>query len=374
VTRAPSVLVFYPFFPTYRQSILESLETVSDANFHFVAGVRGRAGITSLTESNFPALAALPTRRLGSISVNPGVVRLALRSEYDSVIVAPATLSLSVWAVLLLRAMTGKRTYLWGQCGKPAATGLKRFAQEVMNRLATGLLVYGESEQIGATAWGTRAAKVHIVNNAVEHTSALGELGEFEFYRLLGERGIGKALPEAEIRMTYIGRVSHEKRIDSFLEALVLLREEFPRLKATIVGEGAARVDIQERVSREGLPVEVLGAIHDAKRLEEIFARTTVVVAPSEIGLLAVQSLQHAVPVLYGDNPLRNGSEVEALTLNINAGKFRPADPDAIAESVASWLRRAPDMNVREYREATLSALTRWSPQSVAGRIVAVVR
>lgn len=367
------VLVYYPFFPTYRRGILEALSQRSDIKFDFAAGVRGRAGIKSLSVRDYPPLRELRTRRLGEISTNPGVIRLALDSKYGAVILAPATLSLSVWSVLVLRRLKARRTYLWGQCGKPGAKGLKRLAQEVMNRLATGLLVYGESEREGATSRGTDATKVRIVNNAVEHEGTVDQLSPAEFNAASLRRGIGSIAPVLDITIAYVGRVSPQKRVDALVDAVQLLQEDYPHLKATIVGDGTALPGLRQRVRAERLPIELLGALHDSGGLSQVLESATLVVAPSEIGLLAVDALLHGVPVLYGDNPLNNGPEVEALTLGVNAATFAPGDARAIADAVAAWIARTPHIDPDIYREATIGALDRWSPESVASNIAAAV-
>ncbi|WP_166786038.1 glycosyltransferase family 4 protein [Cryobacterium lyxosi] len=367
------VLVFYPFFPTYRRSILETLAQRTDIKFNFAAGVQGRAEIQSLSVDDFPHLHQLRTRKLGQVSLNPGAVRIALCSKYDTVILAPATLSVSVWCILILRRLNSRNTYLWGQCGKPGATGLKRRTQEVMNRLATGLLVYGESERNGATSHGTPATKVQIVNNAVEHEGSVSQLGPTEFDATSSRRGIGNDAPNLPISIAFVGRITPQKRLDALVDAVQLLSQKYPLITATIVGDGTALPALRQRVKTGKLPVQFLGAIHDSERLRQVFESATIVVAPSEIGLLAVDAMLHGVPVLYGDNPLKNGPEVEALTLGVNAATFTPGDPRSIADAVEMWISRAPHIKPATYREAAITALRTWSPESVALNIAAAV-
>lgn len=372
-TSTQKFLIFYPFFPTYRLAILEALAGRQDVSFEFAAGCRGRAGIKSLNAADFSDLLELRTRRIGPFSSNPGALRLSLNSKFDAVVIAPATLSVSVWSILIARRLRARETYLWGQCGKPGARGPKRFVQEAMNRLATGLLVYGESEREGATSRGTSMDKVHIVNNAVEHPGTHDWLSSDEFDAESFRRGIGNATPLTDINVAYIGRVSPQKRVDALVDAVRLLRGDYPNLKATIVGDGAALPGLRERVDAERLPIELLGAIHDSAGVTRVLSGATVVVAPSEIGLLAVDALLHGVPVLYGDNRLGNGPEVEALTLGVNAQTFSPGDPGAIADAISSWITGAPAIDPVSYREVTLRASKRWSPDKVASKITAAI-
>jgi glycosyltransferase involved in cell wall biosynthesis len=369
-----SVLIFYPFFPTYRQGILQALARRPELGFFFAAGTRGRAGIKSLTKAEFSDLRELRAFRFRGVSIHLGILRESLSSKHDVVVVAPATLSITVWGILFLRRLFRRQTFLWGQCGKPGDIGLKRAVQEVTNRLATGLLVYGESERAGAIAWGTNPRKVFVVNNAVEHPGVVAIQSRSEFDSASFARGVGNPTSVTDVVVTYVGRVSHQKRVGALIDAVKLLSNDFPRLRAIIVGDGAALQEIRERVHRENLPVEILGAIHDSDELSQILTSTTLVVAPSEIGLLAIDAVQHGIPVLYGDNPLNNGPEVEALTLGVNAATFAPGDPNAIAAAIVDWMARAPSIDPAHYRDATISAIEIWSPENVAANIASALQ
>src|SRR5699024_3163343 len=103
----------------------------------------------------------------GPFSWDHKVFRKAVSKHFTTVILAPAVSSVTTWATLVFRKLLRRKTLLWGQCGKPGDRTFKRLLQEVMNRMATGLLVYGSIEEAGAVELGTPSDKIHRVHNAV---------------------------------------------------------------------------------------------------------------------------------------------------------------------------------------------------------------
>lgn len=367
---ASRVLIYYFGFPHYREEILKSLQLRSDVDAVLLSGTASKASIATLSETELPDMKVVPTVKLGNATWDRGAFWQGLSRRWDAVILGPATTSLSTWAILAVRRLLRRHTYLWGQCGRPGDKSLKRLVQEIMNRLASGLLVYGHAEASAATELGMNPSKVHVVNNATQSNTSMLSSAESATVLAHAQEMARQALRSGELRLAYVGRLVSAKRPEVLLQAARKLREEFPRLIVDIVGGGKEA----ERLHRE-YPEDFIrfrGWLYPGLERDAVFTNATLIVSPYHMGLLAIDALRFGVPVLVPDNE-KNASEVEALTLDVNSLAFRAGDPDALVDAVRRWLNLAPQIGSEQFNEARTRALSIWSPEAVAQRIIDVV-
>lgn len=369
---AGRVLVYYFAFPRYRREILRSLERTLPGEIDMVSGSTSRANIVALDSADVTALDVVPSVKLGPVSWDRGVLRRAVGQRYGVVVLGPATLSVTTWLILLGRRLRGRRTFLWGQCGKFGDRSMKRRIQEAMNRLATGLLVYGENEAIAATQLGLERGRVHVVRNATRSNSdvLVGDDSEHQFARL--HAAAEAARTRGEVRLLFVGRVNRDKRLSVLLEAAQnLRRSHYANLSIDVIGDGDAREELQAAYPHGW--ARFRGWVYEEEDLNRYFAEATFVCSPYDMGLVAIDALRAGTPVLIPDNPF-NGPEVEALTPGVNAMHFAAGDAHALAEAVVSWIAGAEDLGLDRYREARRSALSLWDPAAVAAGIRDAVR
>jgi glycosyltransferase involved in cell wall biosynthesis len=364
------VLVYYFAFPHYRAEILKELNQRGNGDIVFAAGTVGRVSIKPLTSQDIDFLTELESVHIGPFNWQRGIVRRALSRDMDAVVLGPSTVSLTTWVILLGRRLMSRKTYLWGQCGKPGERTVKRYVRKAMNRLAHGLLVYGQGEATAAIELGTSPLKVHIVNNATHHNHEYitPELGK-EIYQRFQQR-TREALEDRCLVLTYVGRLTEGKRIPVLLEAARQLYPRYEHLRVRVVGGGSGEEELKEKYSDPY--IDYLGWINDSAELNKVLQDSTLIVAPFELGLLAIDALRAGVPILMPDYP-RNGSEVEALTEEVNSIRFASGDSASIVEAVERWLRIAPGITESEYTEARETTLRMWSPGSVARKILAAL-
>ena len=359
-------LVYYFGFPHYRREILGALRQLQEPSFEFISGQTSRANIATLSEGDVEGLTTVRSIRVGPVSWDRGVVRRAAGARYSTVILGPATLSLSTWAVLVARRIRGRRTFLWGQCGRFGDRSLKRRIQELMNRLATGVLVYGENEAVAATQMGLDASRVSVVNNATSSNADQLRANDSDEVLDRAKRAAMIANETGDLRLLFVGRLNGDKRLEVLLAAAEALRPRFPRLVVDLVGDGDARESLRERFPGEW--VRFHGWIYDDEKLRGLFQSTTLVCSPYHMGLLAIDALRAGTPVLVPNNPL-NGSEVEALTPAVNSVRFDPGSEESLVEAVATWFSVVETLDSEVYRQARESALSTWDPPGVANAI-----
>lgn len=363
-------LFYYFAFPHYRLEILKELNAQSDGTALFTAGTESKANIKVLTAEDIPFLHELKTTKLGPFTWQHGIFRRALTKEFDNVVLGPATTSLTTLAIVIGRRIMGRPTFLWGQNGRLGEHTPKRYIQEILNRLVTGLLVYGEAEAAAAGELGTPARKVHIVNNATHRNDNFTDKeSSIDAFQRLQKR-IKEASESGKVTLSYVGRLTHDKKIDVLLSAARQLHHKYPNLRVNIIGGGDAETLLKEEFTEPYF--HFLGWVYDNKSLNAIIEESTLMVSPFHQGLMAVDALRIGVPVLIPDNPL-NGSEVEALTENINSLRFTPGSSQSLSAAVDRWFEIAPTISEDDYKRARIEALKRWSPEGVAQKILKVI-
>lgn len=361
------VLIYYFGFPHYRRVILELLADAEGLSVDLVSGSSTRAGIAVVQPGEIAALEHVSTWRIGPISWDRGIVSRAVSSTYSCVVVGPAVASISTWTIVSLRAILGRRTLLWGVSGKPGERSIKRVLQEVMSRLSSGLLVYGRLEEAGATELGLDPRKVERVHNATAaQTDVVGHREAWERVQsslVAAEKG--------QLSLVFAGRLNPDKNVSAVLEAARLLRRDFPLVRAVIIGDGPDRSRLRAAYAEDCFVFT--GAIYDSALLERYLAEATIVVSPSTLGLLALDAVRVGTPTVIPDN-LMNGSEVDALTLGVNASKFHHDSAEDMAKAVRSLISSMRQVTFDEYSNARDRGIREWSPAFVAGRIAAAMR
>lgn len=361
----PTVMIFYPFFPVYRRAILAELEGVLGSRLKLIATTRSKAGIPALQATDIPHCRMVAGIRIGPTTYECVPLINACSRQIDWVVVAPATLSITTWIILLVRRLRGLNTALWGQCGKPGARGPKRLVQELMNRLASRLLVYGQSEADGATELGTSLSKCRIVGNASGLSEPTDE-AKFDGSRWIRPNTASDRWPT----IAYVGRITAPKQLDTLVHAVAIVAREHRSAHLSLVGDGEALPDILALAHELGVSTSALGSVYDKSQLADYFSEVDLVVSPQEIGLLAIDALSHRKIVIYPDNPRANGPEASALVDNINAVRVHPGKSEDIAAAILASLSPNAHWDWGQADLTTLDALPKWSPSYVASRII----
>ena len=99
----------------------------------------------------------------------------------------------------------------------------------------------------------------------------------------------------------YVGRIQERKGVDLALRAFAKLKRETKddKLRFMIVG-GGDKEPLVKVAQEEGIAndVEFTGAIHDQKKLGEVFSKAYAYVSPGHVGLGVLHSLACGVPVI----------------------------------------------------------------------------
>jgi glycosyltransferase involved in cell wall biosynthesis len=157
------------------------------------------------------------------------------------------------------------------------------------------------------------------------------------------------------MRVVYLGRLAHYKRIDVMLRALAELRPRFPDLEVVIIGRGPAQAKLEALAGEVGLAecTRFTGFVSDSER-DELVAGARVCVCPSEKegwGLTVIEANAVGTPVVAADAPgLRDSVRHEETGYLVTTG-----DIDGFADRIGALLE--DEAGWRQMAEAAL----KWS-------------
>lgn len=203
-------------------------------------------------------------------------------NEYDYVIVTP-NLRVLNFMPLYGKKYRGK-TLAWGHLkGCTSANPLAACLRRPLLRKMNALIFYESGTRDEFLEKGFPCEKLFVANNTqyVEPETVI--------------RGVTKEY------FLYVGRIQERKGVDLALRAFAKLKHEVKngRLKFVIVG-GGDRDPLLRVAKEEGIAdaVEFTGAIHDQKKLGEVFSKAYAYVSPGHVGLGVLHSLACGVPVI----------------------------------------------------------------------------
>jgi len=106
----------------------------------------------------------------------------------------------------------------------------------------------------------------------------------------------------APFTLGVVARLSHEKGIDSLLEAMPLILRAHPTLRLLIVGEGEQRKTLERLASTLSInPVITWAGLQPKESLPHWYAQMDMVIVPSRFegfGLSAIEAMSYALPVV----------------------------------------------------------------------------
>jgi alpha-1,6-mannosyltransferase len=137
-------------------------------------------------------------------------------------------------------------------------------------------------------------------------------------------------------------RLSPEKRPELAVHALAVLLQRGIAARLVVAGSGPREDALRAETERLGLPVTMLGFVHDRARLSALLATADVVLAPGPIetfGLAALEALASGTPVV--------AARTSALAEIVGPDAGAVADPTAQALAAAVTTVLARDVRQR---------------------------
>ncbi len=353
------VLVVYPYMPHYRYGVFTALDQLPGFDFAFASDVEGIDGIPALPASAVRRHTTLPSRRVGRATWQRGLIGLVLKNRYDVVILAGDASHLSTWIAAAILRVLHRRVMFWTIGWTRPEAGLKRFVRLAFYHLANRLLLYGNvGFELGA-AHGYPAERMSIIRNS-----------QVAPPRALRERDAGPANQAARLNLASespvvgaIIRLIPVKRLDLLISAARVLKNRGTPITVVLAGDGPGREALEKQAAAFEVDLRLLGAIYDPELIEELYARFDLTVVPAAVGLTAIQSLRHGVPVVSDDDAYSQMPEWDAIIEGKTGGHFRKHDAESLADSIQQWLYRVEKGRATVAINCRSEVAANWTPE-----------
>jgi len=231
------------------------------------------------------------------------------------------------------------------------------------------IIAVSETIHQGLLETGIRPDRVLTINNASPPRDVADTAGDSAFYRNRARQEFGLAADDFVIGI--IGRLSEEKGVRYFLDALSLLKSSGLRARGLIVGDGPDDVLLRGYAESLGLRESALFAGF-RRDMAPVYAAVDCIALPSlteGIPMVVLEAFAHDRPVVA----TRVGGVPEIITDGRDGFLVDPRRPDLMAEKI---MRVAGDRALRAELTArgrdTLA--TRFDPEIWARKIEAVYR
>jgi phosphatidylinositol alpha-1,6-mannosyltransferase len=178
-----------------------------------------------------------------------------------------------------------------------------------------------------------------------------------------------------------VGRLVPRKGQDKLIDALALLRSEFPRLHLVLIGEGRLATGLYDRAQKCGVGerVHLTGALTD-NAMKEWLRAADVFASPCRsrwaglevegFGIVFAEAALAGLPVIAGDS----GGAPEAVVQGDTGLVVDGHSAQQVAAALASVLRRTPEQRRDMGARGRELALARHTPAVVGERYRELLR
>ncbi len=177
--------------------------------------------------------------------------------------------------------------------------------------------------------FGVPAERLHVVHPGVDVAR----------YRPRTRKPDTSADGRPEFRMLSVGRLEHRKGHDLVIEAMAVLRDEFPDLRYHIVGDGPERTTLEQQIVRLNLSdvVTLLGAVSE-QHLQVEFGDADLFILPTRqephdfegFGIVFLEAAAAGLAVIAG----RSGGVAEAVEHGRTGMVLDAVDVPAVTHAV----------------------------------------
>lgn len=261
-----------------------------------------------------------------------------------------------VWALLIFRRLSNRKTILWGHAWPRAGKGSKSdLLRHGMRTLASFLVTYTVT-QADELSMFHPDKRIFAAPNAIYY-----------------EREFGFDPSSRRDAIIYVGRMQSEKKVHVLVSAFEIAARTDSSIRLILVGDGQdfeaikALVLAAEATDR----IELLGHIDNYDQLKALYGRAIVSVSPGYVGLSITQSLAFGVPMIISD-PEPHSPEIEAAEWGVNASTFPSGDAPALAERIAEFTVSSDDWR-KDGNGISSRAASRYSAEAMAQGLISAL-
>lgn len=358
-----SILLVYPHVAHYRRAVLRLLEADRRLSLTVAAAETSvEPGIDLVPLSHFQDSRVLHHAIVGPFVWQHGVLRLALRSKHEVVIYMGAAHYLSTWLAAAISRARGKRVHLWTIGWHGPDRGPKRLIRLAFYRIAHSLLLYGTWGRDYGAAAGYPDCRMRVVGNSVSEATSEVDIAAGR-----------QKQPSETYTFGAVLRLTPVKEMHRLIEAASDLMQRGTRVSVLIAGDGPEKPRLTRLARERGVTATFMGAIYTASELKSFYEQVDATVVPGAIGLTAIQSLAHGVPVVTHDERSSQMPEAEAIRHQVTGVLFDKNSAYGLTDALESVVRMSNEQRVEMAQNCLAEVQSRWTPESSAARIVEAV-
>jgi glycosyltransferase involved in cell wall biosynthesis len=265
-------------------------------------GERISLGGVDLNYHRYPYELIFPGSYTG-VSTYQRVKALVLRAWQTKadVVVMPGYERIEYWAMLFTLVLRGKPRAVFcdSTAYDRARRPLKSLAKQIFFARCDGFFGYGIRSREYLMQYGVPSEKIYF------RCQAAALPLDYSEDAALTHRLTSAPKPSDAPRYLYVGRLSHEKGLDTLLEAMAVVVKQYPQAQLNIVGAGALKEPLQQASKLAGLECNVhfLGSM-GIEKLAEQYAAATAMVLPSTSepwGLVVNEALSMGCPSIVSN-------------------------------------------------------------------------
>jgi glycosyltransferase involved in cell wall biosynthesis len=322
------IAIIYTHLPHYRVPVFRALIESECFEYNFFYDPRG-IDTTILSGSLGRGVYPIRTIKIGPLVFQPAIFKLAFFSTYDAFILLGNPYIVTNWFGALIMRMRKKKVLMWTHGWIRSNEGAKGVARLIFYKLADALLLYGERGRDIALNKGILENNIHVIYNSLD----------YGFQKKIRDN-LDVSIPRERFFL-FVGRITKEVRLEIAIRALSILRLNQVNAKMIIVGDGEEQVNLRRLAQDLQLNIEFSHAIYDEAVLASLFLKTTAVVSPGKVGLLAVHALTYGAPVITSGNFEQQMPEAEAIIDGVTGSLCGELSPESFADAMREWLSLA---------------------------------
>lgn len=355
------VLIVYPYLQHYRLGVFQEMDNSRGIKYTFVSDVKGRRGIEPLSPAVVSHHVLAPRIEIGPFYWQKGLIPLIASGEYDAVVFFAEIPALTTWLGSLLARLRRKPVFFWTTGWHRPEQGLKRIFRNAFYSLSDQLLLYGELGRTIGEQMKYPPEKMSVIGNSVETKSSTLDKSETWEY----EKSPGSIVVGAVIRLIPV------KQLDLILKAVSQLAESDPSLKISvlIVGEGPERDRLEKLAEALHVELALPGAFYSSKVLGQVYDALDITVVPAAVGLTAIQSMSHGVPVISNDSAYTQMPEWESIKQGQTGELFEEGNVDGLADAIRKIAKLHPDARLQLSQNCKNEVSRNWTSKAHASRI-----
>lgn len=201
--------------------------------------------------------------------------------------------------------------------------------RKIYLKLADAHIYYTDDSRAIIGSYGINQEKIFVSANSPDTDLLLGTYERIKNEVLL--------LPPNRYRLIHVGRLVKWKRVDLILQAMALLKPEFPELELLVAGFGPEEENLKIQASILGLndSVKFLGGIYEPAILGRYLHESSIYVLAGMGGLSINDAMCFGKPVICSE---ADGTEKRLVRDDFNGYYFRNGDGPDLAVKLRKLL------------------------------------